>query len=150
MIEDTKSIYACAESIYRKTLKGSLSVLKLTPGTNFNQTGKPLEKKRVKNQTPKGKKKKVNLKSVNPFRIKLYKSSSNGKSTQNSTLHKCKAQCEDAHITQLSGSAWWTELNHISPQSYTKTQKSEKKNYKKRKERWNINKIMKENIGKTE
>lgn len=32
-----------------KTLKGSLSVLKLMPGTNFNQTGKPLQTQKTHN-----------------------------------------------------------------------------------------------------
>lgn len=33
------------QSDAKQTLKGSLSVLKLIPGTYFNQTGNPLQKK---------------------------------------------------------------------------------------------------------
>lgn len=50
--------------------------------------------------------------------------------TQNSILHKCKAQCEDEHIGQLCWPIWWTEPNHIFLQNYTNTQKKKKEIHK--------------------
>lgn len=38
------------EWVQNRTLKGALSVLKLIPGTYFNQTGNPLWKNRKKEQ----------------------------------------------------------------------------------------------------
>lgn len=97
----------------RDTLNGSLSVLKLMPGTYFNQTGNPLKP----NTHTKSMSKTIEHKTISI--------SFGGKKrhiTPNSILHKHKVQYEDSCKALLSEPTLWTELNHFSLQSCTENQ----------------------------
>lgn len=92
----------CASVCVREriTLKGSLLVLKLIPGTYFNHTGKPLklEKKIIQSIWHQKVKTIINQSSHSNLITKI-------ELTQNSTLHKYKAQFEDAYKALPSESA---------------------------------------------
>ena len=80
----------------------SLSVLKLLPGTYLNQIENPLRpkiKKWVKNKN-------FRAQTHHQERRKFF-------ITQNSTLHKHKAQCKDACIAQLYGLYFFYQLHHL-------------------------------------
>ena len=89
----------------KETLKGSLSVLKLIPGTYFNQTGNPLL---IAKKTTTLELRQLNLKRQDKSLL-----------TQNSTRHKHKAQCEDEHINQLCVLSSRISPNHFSHQNHT-------------------------------
>lgn len=104
------------------TLKGSLSVLKLMPGTYFNQTGKPLRNCMHRNTVE------VNRQE---YCMHIYTKTGNGntpfyggdfrkwRNTRSSTRHKCRDRCGDVQTDRLSGPSLWTWPNRTSLRNST-------------------------------